>query len=305
MKSYTLDTYTAESSCVCVLGCFDGVHAGHSALINHAKEVSQKLSLPTLIWSFSEPPKNFFAKNSVALLTSPIEKRLQMSKLKADIFINVPFDANIASISAEDFFSEILLKKIKTAHIVCGFNYCFGKGGKGNTALLSKLCKANGIGLSVIPPVTIGDISVSSSEIRAALDNGDLKKANILLGRPYSLRAKVIDGQHLGRKLGFPTINQAFPDRKLILKNGVYITRIHFGKTKRYGITNVGLRPTVNGQGLYAETHIFNFNGDLYGKVATIEFLEFIRPEKKFSSVDELTKQIQLDISYAKKQTVQ
>ena len=299
MKSYTLSTYKANNSCVCALGCFDGVHIGHRELINRARKIADSVSLPLLVWSFAEPPKNFFLKNSVPLLTPPEEKRLQMRRLGADIFISVPFDQAIASISPEDFFEDILIKKIKATHIVCGFNYRFGNGGRGDTELLCALCKKHGIGLSVIPPVRMGDITVSSTEIRSALLTGDLTKANALLGRPYSLHSMVIDGQHLGRKLGFPTINQIFPKGKLILKNGVYVTRALFGKTSRYGITNVGLRPTVDGHTLCAETNIFDFEGDLYGKTVTIEFLQFIRPEKKFSSIDELSAQVGLDIEKA------
>ena len=299
MKSYTLRTYKANNSCVCALGCFDGVHIGHQELINKAKEIADRVSLPLLVWSFAEPPKNFFLKNSVPLLTSSEEKRLQIRRLGADIFLSVPFDQTIASLSPEDFFENILVKKFKATHIVCGFNYRFGNGGKGDTELLSVLCKKYGLGLSVIPPVKIGDITVSSSEIRSALRVGDLTKATELLGRPYSLRSNVINGQRLGRKLGFPTINQTFPNGKLILKNGVYVTRVLWGKTARYGITNVGLRPTVDGHTLCAETNIFDFEGDLYGKTVTIEFLEFIRDEKKFSSIDELSAQVGLDIREA------
>ena len=144
MKSYTLSTYAANGPCVCALGCFDGVHIGHQELINSAKKIAENASLPLLVWSFAEPPKNFFLKNSVPLLTTAEEKRLQMRRLDADIFIRVPFDQKIASISPEDFFEDILIKKIKATHIVCGFNYHFGKNGRGDTELLSVLCQKQG-----------------------------------------------------------------------------------------------------------------------------------------------------------------
>ena len=300
MKSYSLNEYQAQGKCVCALGCFDGVHVGHAALINEAKRVANRLSLPTLVWSFSEPPKNFFLKDKVPLLTTSEEKRLQMRRIGADVFISVPFDKSISSLSAEDFFKSILQEKINASHIVCGFNYRFGKGGAGDTRLLEELCKKHGIGLSVIPAVTIGDTTVSSTEIRQALESGNVEKASALLGRPYSLRAKIVDGQRLGRRLGFPTINQSFPEGKLVVKCGVYVTKVTFGKTRRYGITNVGVRPTVDGQHLCAETNIFDFDGDLYGKTVTVEFLKFLRPEKKFSSVDELMAQVHSDIAKAK-----
>ena len=300
MKSYSLSSFTQKRPCVCALGCFDGIHIGHASLIDTAKRISKELSLPSLVWSFREPPKNYFSRENIPLLTTPDEKRETMRALGVDIFISVTFEENIASLSAEDFFYNILIKKINAAHIVCGFNYRFGKGGAGDTAILAKLCEKNNIGLSVIPPVTLGDITVSSSEVRAALTEGRISDANMLLGRPYSLRSKVVDGQHLGRALGFPTLNQKFESGKLVLKNGVYVSRVLFDGKKKYGITNVGSRPTVDGNSLCAETHIFDFKGDLYGKTVKVEFLEFLRPEQKFESLDELTEQVHADIEKAK-----
>ena len=300
MKSYTLKSFKSETPCVCALGCFDGVHIGHTKLINHAKHIAAELAIPCAVWSFEEPPKNYFLPKSVPLITTPTEKHSQMRALKVDILISVPFDESIASMSAEDFFEDILIKKIKAAHIVCGFNYRFGRGGKGDTRLLSELCKQRGIGLSVISPVCIENMTVSSSKIRAVLENGQPELACALMGRPSSLSARIVDGQHLGRKLGFPTLNQSFTDGKLVPKNGVYVTRVSFEKKQRYGITNVGLRPTVDGNTLCAETNVFDFAGDLYGKTVRVEFLEFIRPEKKFSSVEELSAQVHSDIEKAR-----
>ena len=299
MKTYTNIDFTADTSTVCALGCFDGIHLGHAHIINEAKRIAASLSIASAVWSFREPPKNYFSKDKIKLLTSPEEKRLAMQALGVDIFVCIPFDENISSLPARTFFEDILIKRLNVRHIVCGFNYRFGKGGEGTAEMLKSLCAEAGIGLSVIPPITSGELTVSSSEIRTALCEGDISCANALLGRAYSLRAKVIDGQHLGRTLGFPTVNQQFSKSKLLPRNGVYVSRIRVGRKLHYGITNIGLRPTVNGKELCAETNIFDFTGDLYGRTLTVELLAFLRPEQKFSSIDELSNQVYKDIDEA------
>lgn len=302
MKTYT-STYprASLSPTVVALGCFDGVHIGHTRVIALAKKIADERSLPLTVWSFEEPPKNYFLPDSVPLLTDTSEKRALMRKLAVDRFFCVQFDEKIASMPAEKFFFDILLKKIGAVHIVCGFNFNFGAKGAGNTALLEKLCAENGIGLSVLEPVTLDGVSVSSSAIRKAIADGDMTLAKSLLGRPYALREKVVNGQHLARRFGFSTANQIFPDKKAVLRYGVYRVRVKVGKKTFDGISNVGIRPTVNASLLCAETHIFGFEGDLYGKYITVEFLEFIRPEQKFDSIAKLEKQIKKDIEYVRK----
>ena len=292
--------FQAEQPHIVVLGCFDGVHKGHTALIREARRIAAGASLPLAVFSFSEPPKSFFSSEPIPLLTSLEEKKRIMKSLGVDLFVCLPFDRAIASIEAEQFFYEILKKRLAASFILCGFNYRFGNRGIGSTELLSKLCKENGIGLSVVSPIEIDGTPVSSSAIRRALEEGDVKGAASLLGRPYSICSTVINGQHLGRTLGFPTVNQIFEERLITPKNGVYLSRIRIGNTVKKGVTNVGVRPTVDGQTLCAETHIFDFDGDLYGKRIRVEFLEFIRSEQKFNSVEDLSAQVHRDIEKAK-----
>ena len=184
MKTYTTAEYSSEHPTVCALGCFDGVHIGHIKLIEEAIRLSGELSVKSAVWSFDAPPKNYFSKNAVPLLTTPTEKQAQMQKLGIDLFVSVPFEKEIFSLTAEEFFCDILIKRMKARHVICGYNYRFGKGGKGDAELLRALCKAHGIGLSVIPEVMLGGVSVSSSEIRKALLEGDTRKAASMLGRP-------------------------------------------------------------------------------------------------------------------------
>ncbi|MBE6592952.1 MAG: bifunctional riboflavin kinase/FAD synthetase [Ruminococcaceae bacterium] len=292
--------FSCDDPLVVALGCFDGVHKGHSRLISEAVAIARQKEISSAVFSFTEPPKSYFSPEPTPLLTPFYEKKRLMRTLSPDLFVCVPFNKNIAMLSAEDFFCDILLKKLNAAHIVCGFDYHFGRGGKGDAALLDELCKKHGISLSVIAPVVIDGITVSSSEIRRLLGEGDVKTAAALLGRRYSIYAPVVSGQHLGRTLGFPTINQLFEKNSTPLRRGVYLTRVRIGYTAYHAITNVGVRPTVDGATFCAETNIFGFEGDLYTKSVRVEFVDFIRPEKKFNSVGELTAQVLDDIKNAK-----
>ena len=295
----SLDFYESRKHVV-ALGCFDGVHAGHRELIRKAVQIAKKSEHPLAVFSFEEPPRNFFATERIPMLTGLDEKKRLMRALGVDLFVCVPFSLKISELDANQFFADVLLKKFHASAIVCGFNYRFGKNGSGDTVLLQKLCSDNGIDLAVIPPVIIDGVTVSSSAIRQMLARGNVISASRMLGRPYSISSTVIDGQHLGRTLGFPTINQLFDKGITPLKNGVYVTRVRIGRSLKKGITNVGMRPTVNGHTLCAETNIFDFNGDLYGKTVRVEFIDFIRPERKFDSIDELAAQVHRDIETAK-----
>lgn len=292
--------FSCNSPLVVALGCFDGVHRGHSELISKAVTIALQKGISSAVFSFTEPPKNYFSPEPIPLLTPFYEKKRLMKTLSPDLFVCIPFDKDIATLSPEDFFYEILLKKLNAVHIVCGFDYHFGKGGKGDATLLDRLCREHGITLSVIAPVVIDGITASSSEIRRLLGEGDVKTASAILGRRYSICAPVVSGQHLGKTLGFPTINQLFEKNSTPLRRGVYLTRVRIGHAAYSAITNVGVRPTVDGATLCAETNIFDFEGDLYTKNVRVEFADFIRPEKKFNSVEELTAQVLDDIKNAK-----
>lgn len=294
--------YVSDVPTTVALGCFDGVHLGHASVIRAAKEQSKKLGLPLAVFTFTEPPKNFFIPHSVPLITPTAEKEALIGALGADLLLSIPFSREIAAWPAEQFLSDILRDRLRAAHVVCGFNYSFGAGGAGNVELLRKFCKDHGIGLTVLPPLTSGGQTVSSSLIRQAIRDGDPETVRRLLGRNYSLRGRVIDGQKLARRLGFPTVNQEISEELAVPRYGVYVTKIHgIGSAlPYYGITNVGLRPTVKGTLLCSETHIFDFDGDLYGKELTVEFLAFLRPETPFPSLEELERQVKSDIQSAK-----
>lgn len=300
MKTYTSfsHSYHSPSPCVVALGCFDGVHEGHRAVIRRAKEEAQRLGCPLAVWTFDLPPKNYFVPDSVPFITDGRAKREQMRRLGVDILFCLPFEETIGSMTAQDFFSAVLQEQLCACHVVCGFNYTFGAGGTGNVALLDTLCKQAGIGLTALSPVTVQGVIVSSSAVRQAVAAGDTEEARRLLGRPYALRTIVIDGQKLGRQLGFPTVNQCFPKGMLVPHRGVYAVRVTLQGRKKhwYGIANVGIRPTVGGETLGCETNIFEFEGDLYGKWVQVEFLRFLREEIAFDTVDSLAEQVHRDI---------
>ncbi len=300
MKISTDINYTHRESCVVALGCFDGVHLGHATVIRKAKEKALSLDVPLCIWSFAEPPKRFYAKELVPLLSSAKSKSDLIKSLGADVYISVKFDTNIASLAPEYFFYNILIKKLNAVAIVCGYDFTFGKCGSGNAEILSSLCKNNCIDFISIPSVAIGGEAVSSSKIRDYIKDSKVDKAALLLGRPYSISAKVVDGKHLGRNLGFPTINQKIDENLCKPANGVYLTRITIDNTSYFGITNVGTQPTVCGSEVIVETNVFDFSADVYGKEVLVEFLSFIRPEKKFDSIDELAIQVNSDIQTAR-----
>ncbi len=300
MKTARFLGFASNAPTVVALGCFDGVHRGHRQLIENARKIALENSLSCCIWSFSEPPKSFFSKSSGSVLTTEEEKGLIMEELGVDIFVSVPFDENIASLAPKEFFDKILIKNMNARHIVCGYNYRFGKGGEGDAELLGELCKAQNIGFSALPEVMLDGVTISSSEIRNALLCGEAERGALMLGRPYSFSSCVIDGQKLGRRLGFPTINQILDSKKQIPMHGVYVSRICVFGEPKYGITNIGVRPTVDGNSLCAETNIFDFSGDLYDRELRVELLCFIRNEIRFCSVEALKKQIELDISAAK-----
>ena len=302
MKIYSSVNHSSRSDCVVALGCFDGVHIGHAKVISTAREIADHLGCACAVWTFDEPPRNYFIKNGVPLITDQKEKEELIRSLGVDKLISVPFTRETARISAEDFFENILVNRLRAVHIVCGFNYTFGAQGLGNEKMLEKLCKEKGIGFTIVPAVSISGVTASSSAIRDALTEGDTELAMSLLGRPHSIRTVVISGQRLGRRLGFPTLNQEFPTGRLVPKKGVYASRITVDESKKtyFGITNVGIRPTVGGTSLFAETNIFDFSGDLYGRKVKVEFLKFLRDERKFPTLTLLTEQIEKDVQTAK-----
>ncbi len=270
------------------LGTFDGVHIGHKAVINAAVNSGFK---PIAV-TFEKPPKAYF-DSSIGQITTAFGKdeKLRECGIKEIHYIDFAAVRNMSPLE----FLEHLKTKYNPAFICCGFNYRFGKNGAGDTALLERFCKENDIALRKTEPVTVGNEVVSSSIIRKLLLNGEIKKANSLLGYEFYVNSEIIHGDSRGRQIGFPTANQIYPENLIKVKFGVYKSRTTVNGRTYNSITNIGLRPTFETERIGLETYILDFDGDIYGQVAKVALLSFIREEKKFGSIDELKAAIEED----------
>lgn len=281
-------------NCAIALGTFDGVHTGHKAVLQTAADSG----LTSIAIAFRIPPKAYFSDEGV-VLTEEDRKTVLIKNtgIKQVEYLDFP---KVKDISPEEFF-DYIYKSYSPALIVCGYNYTFGKGGKGNTELLKKLCDEKGIKLKVIDKVSVDGQAISSSYIRSLLKEGKLQKALNLLPDGFSIEGQVLHGDKRGREMNFPTFNQHYPKNMATVKYGVYMTKVIIDDKAYFGMTNIGLRPTYPTDSPVCETHIFDFGGDLYGKNLRIELLEFIRQEKKFSGINDLKTAIEKDKEQIKK----
>lgn len=270
------------------LGTFDGVHKGHRAVLD-LPDGYRRIAV-----TFSIPPKAVITGKK-SLITAFEDKCRILKGIGIDEIFALDF-LKVKEMSPEEFL-VFLKEKYNPGFISCGFNYRFGKSGQGDNEFLKKFCRDNGIELRIAEPVKVGDNIISSTFIRDLLKNGEVGTAASLLTEPFSFEAKVIEGDKRGRTIGFPTVNQRYPDDLVKLRFGVYKTKIEIENTEFYGITDIGVRPTYKSDYVISETFIKDFSGDLYGKTLRITPVEFLRDEKKFSSLEELKKQIELDIN--------
>lgn len=286
MKCYQ-DLQTPEGELAAALGSFDGLHLGHRQVIGNT------LSVPGLrpaVITFQQNPSVSLQKKPVPLLTTNEQKLALLEEMGVEVVYLLPFD-RIRDMEPEDFV-EALYRICRVRALSCGFNFRFGKNGRGDAGLLKELCREKGMELSVTPSVSIAGETVSSTRIRACLEQGDVQQAGQLLGRPFGYDFEVTHGRQLGRTWGTPTINQPFPAGYVLPRFGVYASLVEVEGQKYYGVTNIGVKPTVGSDCALSETWIPEFSGDLYGKKVPVELLDFIRPERKFDSLDQLKNEI-------------
>ena len=275
---------TAPSSLA--LGAFDGLHRGHMAVIGRACAPGEGgRRLQPAVFTFSRSP----AGNS-AVLTGRDKERL-LEDAGVEVLYSLEF-SQVKDWEAEAFVEQVLFETCAAQRLCCGEDFRFGRGARGDTALLQTLCDRRGVELTVVPPVKEGGEKVSSTRIRAAVEAGDISLANRLLGRPFGFSLEVIHGNHIGTGLGTPTINQAIPEGFVLPRFGVYASWCRVGGEYFYGVTNVGVKPTVGSDKVLAETWMPDFSGDLYGKRVRVFLLEFLRPERKFDSMEALKEAI-------------
>ncbi|MBQ9785208.1 MAG: riboflavin biosynthesis protein RibF [Clostridia bacterium] len=288
----------SEATILC-LGNFDGVHIGHRALLERARELKETQFPDAVcgVFCFDTYPADHLLPKPPKHLLTPTQKLARFREAGMDFAILAHFPS-LRSLSPETFAKDVLLEQCHAVGLVCGFNYHFGKNGCGTPETLRSVLD---IPVSVVDEVVADGDTVSSTRIRSLLARGAVEEATRLLGRPYGFTAPVEHGKALGRRLGAPTINQYFPAQLQELFHGVYVTECRVdGRTYR-GVTNVGTRPTVECTTLAnCETYLLDFEGTLYGKDVEIAFLSFLRPERKFESPDALREQIALDIASAK-----
>ncbi len=280
-----------------ILGNFDGVHRGHMSLISAVLEEGRRLGFKTGAWTFGEHPQNVLSKKKVAYLTTVEEKNKIFAKSGLDYVIYEDF-LSVRDYSPEEFADKILINDFDCRCVVCGFNFRFGKNCIGTPLLLREYMNKHGRNIVIVDPVCRLDKIVSSSAIRLFIENGNMEEACEMLGRPYSIDAPVLHGKRLGRTLGLPTINQAFPDDMIMPQKGIYACTCDIDGEIYLGVANVGSRPTVNDdiQDVNCETHILNYDGVLYDKNIKVSFYKKLRDEKKFFNVDSLKAAIEDDI---------
>ena len=279
---------------VVAVGNFDGVHKGHQALIKKAAELAEELGAEPAVWSF----ERYTPRSSGVSIILPEDRNALFGEYGAKrVFLSRYED--VSEYCAERFVKEVLIEKCGAVCTVCGYNFRFGKNASAGADELKKLMEKYGGASYTVEPVKVGGETVSSTSVRGYLSEGEPEKAAKLLGRPYYINLPVVHGRHLGTKLGFPTINQVFPKGLIVPRYGAYACVAEIGGKRYKAASNVGIRPTVDGAGIISETHIIGFGGDLYSCTIKVEFMEFLRPEKKFASLHELKTQIAADVKQA------
>ena len=279
--------------CVIALGFFDGVHLGHGGLLRKAREVADRLGLPAGVMTFDTHPDVLVRGEIIPLLNTIQDREYLMKSLYGvDEVHLLHFDQKTMNQPWEEFIDKTLCQTYHAAHVICGHDYRFGAKGQGNPQRLAEACKKRGMGFDCIPEIRLEGRTVSSTLIRTLLKEGKMSEAVRFLGHPHIFTGTVVSGRKLGRTLGIPTANLAIPEGILIPKYGVYGARAVFDGMERRAVVNIGSRPTVNGSHVTVEPWILDFDGDLYGHTLRLELLEFIRPERKFDSLDDLKKEI-------------
>lgn len=299
---YSLEDFNPVENLVVTIGTFDGVHEGHRKLIHRIREAAREIGGETLALTFFPHPRMVLypEEHGVELLNTSNEKIKLLEEAGLDHLVIHPFDAEFAGMTSEEFVKKVLVKKLKAAKLVIGYDHKFGKQREGSFDDLLRMGPKYGFSVEKISEKDVNDIAVSSTQVRKALKSGDIATATAFLGRPYSLSGTVIHGNKIGRTIGFPTANIHLPETyKLIPAEGVYVVEVELMNESFHGMLSIGRRPTIEEKGeLSIEVYILNFNREIYGSEITLRFLDRIRGDIKFNSLDELTKQINNDLVY-------
>ncbi|ADU23483.1 riboflavin biosynthesis protein RibF [Ruminococcus albus] len=288
--------FSPDKGTVCALGLFDGVHRGHRLVINNALSLAEKLGVRSAVFTFrTDTVTSKGHDGRIEMILSDAEKCRHFEDMGVDLLYSPDFN-ELKNMSAEAFVRDILSGLLGCRAVVCGSDFRFGKGAEGDCNTLELYGRIYGIDVMVCDKLSYKGEEVSSTVIRECIRTGQIEKANELLGYIFGLKLVVEHGRQLGRTWNFPTINQTIPRGQILPKFGVYATRVMIDGKSRFGVTNIGVKPTLKAHDApLAETYILDFSGDLYGREIEILLDKFIRPEKGFDSIDELKAQIGKD----------
>lgn len=281
------------------LGFFDGVHLGHQALLRACSKLAAELDVQTAAITFESHPQSLFIKQTPPLLTALEDRCKLLLHYGVDHVYPYPVTEKVMSTDWEAFLEELML--YGGVGFVCGHDFRFGHKGEGNAEKLRAFCAEKGLPCAVVPEQTLDGIRISSTHIRSLIEAGDMEAAAKFLGHPHILSGEVVAGRQLGRTIGIPTANILIPEGVVVPKLGVYACRCRIGQQAYSAVTNIGSRPTVGGHQVRAESWILDFEGDLYGKTITLEFVRLLRPEEKFPSLEALQAQIHRDAEKARR----
>lgn len=299
MKVYhNIEDFKGVENPIVTIGTFDGVHVGHQKIISRMKELAQKLNGETVLITFYPHPRLVIHPDSKNLkFINTQERKIKLiEKTGVDHLIVIKFTHEFSKLTSSNFIQKYLVEQIKTRKLIIGYDHHFGKNRLGDFKTLYDLGHQFGFDVEKIPAQDVENIAVSSTKIRKALETGKIQKANLLLGYEYSITGIVVEGQKIGRKIGFPTANIEQADEyKLITANGVYACRVEYEGKIFKGMGNVGVRPTVNNSDLTIEVNIFDFDKEIYDEEITIYFVDRIRDEVKFDDLDGLKEQLGKD----------
>ena len=283
---------------VIALGFFDGVHLGHGQLLARCRQEADRLGCRAAALTFDSHPDTLVSGERVALLRTPQDRaRLMEALYGIDEVLPIRFDRQMRDMPWEQFLHGVLLGQYHATALICGHDFRFGARGEGTATRLLEVCAKLGVGCAVIPEYRLEGITVSSTYIRTLLESGDLDRARQFLGHPHQFTGTVVPGTHLGRTLGTPTANLEVSPELLLPPHGVYACRAWVRGEAHLAVTNIGVRPTVRGQGLTIEPWLLDYNGDLYGKKITLELWHFLRGERRFPSLEALQAEIHRNAS--------
>jgi riboflavin kinase / FMN adenylyltransferase len=287
---------------VVALGVFDGIHLGHRAILGTAVARGKSRGVRVVACTFDRHPMELLQpERAPAPLTTLAERWELIAETGVDVALVLAFTPELATIEAEAFVRDIIVGRLRAQEVVVGYNHTFGRGARGDAALLCSMGAPLGLVTHVVPPLLVDGAPVSSSEIRAALKDGDVARAARCLGRPYSIGGRVVRGDARGRTLGFPTANLA-PERPLLVPAGVYACRAETLGGLHRAVVNVGVRPTFGDNALSIEAHLLDISADLYDQPLRLHFVARLRGEQKFASIDALKAQIAADVEAGRRE---